>query len=194
MKGSPKASVTPNPIEPPVEHVDQGVASASSARQAVRFYESDASLARMVAEFLHQGFEAGNPGIVMATPDLRAAILHELTVRSLDAVDLQRSGDLLLLDARESLSTFMTHGQPDGRKFTDQMCQAIQRVCERRTRCTVRIFGQMVDVLWKDGQRDAAVKLEMLWNQLAKTEAFSLVCGYAMGNFYKDARSGKIFD
>lgn len=27
----------------------------------------------------------------------------------------------------------------------------------------------------------------MLWNDLAQTRDFSLLCGYAMGNFYKDA-------
>jgi hypothetical protein len=27
----------------------------------------------------------------------------------------------------------------------------------------------------------------MLWNDLARTFNFSLVCGYSMGNFYKDA-------
>ena len=27
----------------------------------------------------------------------------------------------------------------------------------------------------------------MLWNRLANTHDFSLLCGYAMGNFYKDA-------
>ena len=45
----------------------------------------------------------------------------------------------------------------------------------------------MVDVLWRDGQQDAAIHLEMLWNQLAHKQAFSLLCGYAMGNFYKDS-------
>ena len=33
----------------------------------------------------------------------------------------------------------------------------------------------------------AAIKLEMLWNLLANTHDFSLLCGYAMGQFYKDA-------
>jgi len=31
------------------------------------------------------------------------------------------------------------------------------------------------------------IRLEMLWNQLAMTHDFSLLCGYAMGNFYKHA-------
>jgi hypothetical protein len=45
----------------------------------------------------------------------------------------------------------------------------------------------MVDVLWKAGQDVAAIRLEMLWNKLAMTHDFSLLCGYAMGDFYKDA-------
>ena len=45
----------------------------------------------------------------------------------------------------------------------------------------------MVDLLWKDGLEDAAIRLETLWNQLANTEDFKLLCGYAMGNFYKGA-------
>src|SRR6266542_5962394 len=80
---------------------------------AVRFYENDRSLARIVTEFLHEGFHDGSPGIVVATPVLRAAILRELTDRSLDVVELQRSHDLLLLDAKETLSTFMSDGKPD---------------------------------------------------------------------------------
>jgi hypothetical protein len=45
----------------------------------------------------------------------------------------------------------------------------------------------MVDVLWKDGRDVAAIQLEMLWNRLARSHQFSLLCGYAMGSFYKDA-------
>jgi hypothetical protein len=50
----------------------------------------------------------------------------------------------------------------------------------------------MVDVLWRRGQTVAAVRLETLWNQLAQTHAFSLLCGYSMGNFYKDAMQDEI--
>jgi hypothetical protein len=162
-------------------------APGAAGYHAVRFYESDQSLARIVAGFLHEGLDSGTPGIVVATADLRAAILQELTDRSLDVVELQRSHNLLMIDAKEALATFMVDGQPNPRRFREQMCQVIERVCGNRVDCTVRIFGQMVDVLWKDGQRDSAVRLEVLWNQLARAKVFSLLCGYAMGSFYKDA-------
>ena len=154
---------------------------------AVRFYESERSLAKIVAEFLIEGFADSHPGIVVATPVMRAALVLELSSRSVDVVELQRSGQFVLLDADEQLAQFMSDGHPDPAGFNSMMCQAIDQVCRGRTNCKVRIFGQMVDVLWRAGQQDAAIHLEMLWNQLAHQQTFSLLCGYAMGNFYKDS-------
>ena len=46
----------------------------------------------------------------------------------------------------------------------------------------------MVDLLWQRGNADAAIRLEILWNQLASHYEFSLMCGYAVGHFYKETR------
>ena len=154
---------------------------------AVRFYENEKSLSQIVADFLAEGLAAGNPGIVVATPSQRAAIVRELVARSLDVIELQRSNDLVLLDGRDTLATFMTDGTLDAEAFKAIMCEAITSACRGRVDCTVRIYGQMVDILWQEGKQDAALRLEMLWNQLAQTHVFSLLCGYAMGQFYKDA-------
>jgi hypothetical protein len=153
----------------------------------VRFYENSESLCRMVAEFLGEGFVTGQPALVIATPEHRTGIVHELRARHFDVDGVQASGDLLLVDAREALSGFMVDGQPDAARFAASATESINRVCRGRTDCTVRAYGEMVDLLWKDGLTVAAVRLEMLWNQLAMTQDFSLLCGYAMGSFYKDA-------
>ena len=71
--------------------------------------------------------------------------------------------------------------------FVAAMTHVIEQVSRGRTNCTVRAYGEMVDVLWKNGQDVAAIRLEMLWNKLAATHRFSLLCGYAMGTFYKDS-------
>lgn len=169
-------------------------ARSASVRQyhAVRFYENERALAHIVAEFLEGGLRDGNPGIVVATPVQRAAIARELVVRGLDVVSLQESSDLLLLDAQQTLSSFLTNGRLDAKGFQDGMCAVIEKACRGRTNCTVRIYGQMVDILWQEGKRDLAIRLEMLWNQLARTQRFSLLCGYAIGPFYKDAHVDKI--
>ena len=141
----------------------------------------------IVAGFLADGLADGTPGIVVATPGQGAAIVRELGARGLDVMSLKQSDDLVLLDASDTLSSFMPDGKLDARAFNDSLCAVITRACRGRTDCTVRIYGQMVDVLWKEGKCDLAIRLEMLWNLLANTRRFSLLCGYAMGSFYKDA-------
>jgi hypothetical protein len=164
------------------------LSSSSSRYHAVRFYESDRSLAQIVADFLGEGLARNHPALVIATAAQRAAIVRQLVVKSFDVVHLQRAGDLVLLDAQETLGAFMVDGKADETEFKDVMCEVIKNACQGRANCTVRVYGQMVDVLWKDGQRDAAIRLEMLWNQLTAPEEFSLLCGYAIGNFYKDVK------
>jgi hypothetical protein len=165
---------------------------ATERHHAVRFYENEKSLAQIVAQFLSDGFAEGDPGLVVAVPTQRAAIVKELVARSVDVVQLQRSDDLIMLDAEETLSSFMKNGKPDAEAFEKSMCAILKKMCGGRPDCTVRIFGQMVDVLWKNNQQGAAISLEMLWNRLANTQAFSLLCGYAMGQFYKDANIQEI--
>jgi len=154
---------------------------------AVRFYEDKASLCRTVADFLGEGFALGHPGMVIATPRHRDALLSELRSRHVDVDRVQSADDLLLFDAREVLATFMVEGMPDATLFKGDIPAAIARLCRGRKECTVHTYGEMVDVLWQDGLTAAAIRLEMLWNQLAMTHDFSLLCGYAMGNFYKHA-------
>lgn len=153
---------------------------------AVRFYEDDNSLCRIVAGFLGEGFLGQEPGIVLATSAHRRLIVACLTERGLDVERLQAKGDLFLLEAEETLSQFMNGDSVDEPSFEAVMHNVIERACADRAGCTVRVYGEMVDVLWKRGQNIAAIKLEMLWNRLAGTHDFSLLCGYSMGHFYKN--------
>ena len=106
---------------------------------------------------------------------------------SLDPNVLQRTNQLLMLDAHDTLSQFMVGGAPDAARFKFAMTEALNRLCRQRTDCRVRCYGEMVDVLWQDGMTEAAIRLEILWNHLANTHAFALLCGYSLSNTYKDS-------
>jgi two-component system CheB/CheR fusion protein len=41
----------------------------------------------------------------------------------------------------------------------------------------------MVALLWAEGNRDAAIRLEELWNDLARRETFALLCAYPISHF-----------
>ena len=143
----------------------------------------------MVADFLCAGFTAGEPAIVVATPAHQQQIIGELTARQIDVDQVRRAGELVLLDAEETLGACMIDGAPDGELFASYIGTVLKQLGRIRPRVAVRAYGEMVDVLWKSGQTEAAVKLEVLWNALALQYNFSLLCGYAMGQFYKEPES-----
>ena len=161
-------------------------ASASSGHfHAVRFYEDEQSLYRIVADFVGDGLVAGQPAVVIATPVHREEISRELHALSFDVSRLRSNGELLMLDAEETLSTFMKDGVPDPAAFRRSVGRALDGAAAGRPKTTVRLYGEMVDCLWRNDAAAAAIRLEVLWNELASTCDFSLLCGYSMGNFYK---------
>jgi PAS domain S-box-containing protein len=152
----------------------------------VQFYESDDFLCDTVANFLGAGLEAGEPLLVIATAAHREAFRGRLALRGFDVEGACNSGQLTLLDARETLATFMVGGMPDWSRFKEVIGAIITSGRKGRDG-RVRAYGEMVDLLWRDGHPKAAIALEELWNDVGKIHSFSLLCAYVMGNFYKEA-------
>lgn len=170
-------------------------ASSTSAQypHSVKFYDDEESLGRTVAEFLAPGLQQRLPAIVIASPAHRTMIAKELKARGLNVRQLQQDGDLQLLDADEILARFMVGTEPDPARFHATVDELIARVCKDRLPCPVRAYGEMVDVLWKRANPEGAIHLERLWNRVATQAQFSLLCGYAVGNFYKEVERGPTF-
>jgi PAS domain S-box-containing protein len=171
---------------------DRGDGSSDAERgfaspgHIVQFYESEHFLATTVAEFLATGLAAGQPVVVIATAPHRTALAGVLRSRGLDMDHTRRTGQLIALDARETLDRIMVGAIPDRARFRHVVGKTIERSRRRGRHAVVRLYGEMVDLLWSEGNIDGAIRLEELWNELADTYAFSLLCAYAMGHFYKE--------
>jgi hypothetical protein len=165
-------------------------AESPAYHHAVQFYGNDQSLFTTVSGFLAQGLVDGNPGLMIATPAHARSILEHLRRRLIDTDRAQHLGDLVVLDAKQTLALFMKGEVPDESAFEANVGRVIEQVIKGRPhQAMVRAYGEMVDVLWKQGRSDAAIRLEMLWNTLANRYGFALLCGYAVGNFYKQTRA-----
>lgn len=155
----------------------------------VQFYENEHFLAAAVADFLAAGISVGQPLIVIATQEHREEFLRRLKAKGLDVEYASRNGFLTMLDAREMLAHFMERDVPDADRFRSTVGSVINKSLGLSSHRCVRAYGEMVDLLWKDGNTEGAIRLEELWNDLATTHSFSLLCAYAMGNFYKEAHT-----
>jgi KaiC/GvpD/RAD55 family RecA-like ATPase len=150
----------------------------------VQFYGSDRSLVTTVAGFLAEGLAVGEPAIVVATSAHCAGIVAALGELLIDCGRAVRNGDLILLDADATLDLFLVGNTPSPELFEENLGRLIEQATNGRE-TVVRAYGEMVDVLWKQGRSEAAINLEILWNALSLKYHFTLLCGYAMGSFDK---------
>jgi len=144
----------------------------------VCFYEDSPSLARTVARFIGEGLAARQTAVIVATAKHGASIGAQLTATGVDFHQQIDHGELLILDADEVLDRLMVGNRPDAQRFEDTINPILDKAAGSRKRL-VRIYGEMVDVLWSDGREDAALSLETLWHQLIAARKCSLLCGYS---------------
>jgi PAS domain S-box-containing protein len=151
----------------------------------VQFYREDHSLAVALAQYLGTALSNGEAAIVVATQPHNDALVTELKLKGHDLHPLIEQGRYLFFEASDLLSQFMRDGIPNAAQFSALMGALIARAKSAVTHeppC-VAIFGEMVAILWAQGNHEGAIKLEGLWNDLAKTHSFTLRCAYPMTGF-----------
>jgi PAS domain S-box-containing protein len=158
----------------------------------VQFYHDENVLYDAVASFAATGLAAGEPVILIATGAHEGALVNRLRLSGCRLDSASVTGQLTLLDARDTLSKFIVGGEPDWEKFSSIVGGLIEKSREGRREAQVRVYGEMVDLLWRDGNKQAAIRLEELWNDLARLHRFSLLCAYAMSGFYEAGDGGQI--
>ncbi len=152
----------------------------------VQFYESDSFLLDSLTGFIGAGLCENDACIVVATKPHRDALDERLQACGIDVDAAKATGQFISLDAAETLAKFTIDGSPDHATFRSEVGSLIAGAAE--TRSNVRVFGEMVALLWADGNSSAALNLEELWNDLHKDRPFSLFCAYPMEGFGGDSR------
>jgi len=165
----------------------------SAGDHIVHFYEDDEFLFDSVAHYAAAGLAAREPVLIVATEPHRVAFAERLRRNGAFPDVAIASGQLTMLDAGETLLRFMVGDEPDWERFQQTLGPALEKCRASRSGARVRVFGEMVDLLWRGGNRVAAVRLEEFWNGLARLQSFTLLCAYGMGNFYMPG-DGELFD
>jgi hypothetical protein len=147
----------------------------------VAFYDAEAFLARTVARFLQTGFERGERCVVIATDEHRETFETALRARRIPLRQLRRAGRYVEHDAADILARLAPDGVLDGAYFDREVGGPLAD--DLRAGRRVRVFGEMVALLWGRGHLTTALELEDRWNGLQATTPFPLLCGYPLGAF-----------
>jgi len=151
----------------------------------VQLYDSDSYLTESVCDFIGTGLLHGEEAVVIATRAHRESLEIALSRKGLDLTAARVEGRYLTLDAASTLSGFMVDGDIDFALLEKTIADfGARRTNEGRP---LRIYGEMVALLWKDGNVSASIRLEDFWNSLLDVQPVKLMCGYPIQSFSREA-------
>ena len=148
---------------------------------ACHFYDDDAELSGTVAAFFGPAFVNSDALIAIGTRAHMAAIEQRLRTDGHDVDGARLRGQYVSLDVDRVLPRLLRNGLPNEETFRDVVGVHVQRLADAHG--NVRAFGEIVNVLWRQGKRAAALRLEDLWNEALGHHPLTLLCGYATRSF-----------
>lgn len=154
-------------------------------RHEVGFYSDDASLLEGFTQFIGAALKAGNAAIVVATESHRDGLLPRLHAHGSDIGAAIEQGRYISLDVADTLSTFMVNGLPDRARFWEVVGDLIVGAAEfaKAEQPRVAACGECAPLLWAQGKVEEAIRLEHLWDEIAKTHEVDILCGYPLDSF-----------
>lgn len=150
--------------------------AADGCEHAVQFYESDTALSAAVCQHVGPPLSRGEAAVVIATGPHRDLFEAGLVRDGLDLTAARARDAFVSLDAAELMEAFIVRGEIDATGFHEVMA-GLMRAAGAKGR-PVRVYGEMVALLWDEGNVLGAIELEGLWNELARELPFSLLCAY----------------
>ena len=148
----------------------------------MHFFQSDAALVKEVAAFTSNGLQAGAPVLVIATSARVAAFRSQMSALGTDAQTAVDQGRLRFFDAQAMIEELLRGGTPDRERFHAHVRSVLPQAGADGE--PVRIYQEVVDVLWRRQLQPAALLLEEMWDQVATTHRLALLCAYATKNFH----------
>jgi DNA-binding NarL/FixJ family response regulator len=193
-KGLPSRNWISTPIAPVSGQFSvEEVLPSSAAKKSkishcheVQFYSDDEALLLGLTCFVEAALKAKNPVIVVATESHRTGLFERLLAQGVDGAAAIEQGFYLPMDVDLALSAFMVSGLPDRVRFLSVLGDLISSAAKGADHPRVVAYGEIAPTLWRRGQAEAAILVEHLSDELARTQNVEILCGYVLNSFQRE--------
>jgi DcmR-like sensory protein len=165
------------------------LAAAGPRDHIVQLYQDQQFLNRAVCRFAAGAIANGEGVILVPTAAHWEAFRPRLEAEGVDVEGSQARGQLTVVDADELLPRFMRDAMPDAPVFLGLAAQVIAKARGQDRYPKVRWWGEMVNVLWEQGNVAASMSLEDQFDRLAKHHEIAIFCSFVMDNFNSEVHS-----
>jgi hypothetical protein len=165
------------------------LAAAGPKDHIVQLYQDQQFLNRAVCRFAAGAIANGEGVILVPTAAHWEAFRPRLEAEGVDVKAAQGSGQLTVVDADELLPRFMKDTMPDAPVFLGLAADVIADARGEGRFPKVRWWGEMVNVLWEQGNVAASMSLEDQFDRLAHHHEIAIFCSFVMDNFNSEVHS-----
>jgi hypothetical protein len=144
--------------------------TSSPHEHLIEIYKSESAFIDGLVEFASEGLGVGEAFLMIATSGHHDAVERALCERGHDL----DADTFIAFDAEATLARIMVDGELDAQRFEAVIGAMLARASTRGR--PVRAFAEMVALLWMQDRREAAMRIEQLWNLMLRRHRLSLFC------------------
>jgi hypothetical protein len=159
------------------------LADPATGSHIVYPYTDESKVVQAIRHYTSSGLSRDEAVVLIVSEPHRESLILLLKAEAFNIERLQSKGQLVILDAGQLLSSLMVGDRPDATVFRALIKRIIDQAGRDLTsgrHRKVRLFGEMVSILWRSGQPQAALRLEELWNEVTDNYPVSLFCTYML--------------
>jgi hypothetical protein len=171
------------------ESWDGLLSSAGPRDHIVQLYQDQQFLNRAVCRFAAGAIANGEGVILVPTAAHWEAFQPRLEAEGVDVKAARSRGQLTVVDADETLPRFMRDSMPDAPVFLGLAANVVSEARDKDRYPKVRWWGEMVNVLWEQGNVAASMSLEDQFHHLANHHEIAIFCSFVMDNFNSEVHS-----
>jgi DNA-binding NarL/FixJ family response regulator len=156
------------------------LSTVAGSRHAVQFHANDSHYLNEISQLVGATLRSGEQVAIVTSEATRTGIAQRLQARQIDLAMLAQRGQYVAQDSALALSHAMREGRPDKERVAEMIhgLDLFRLAGPNGPRGRLTVCGDMSGSLCRNGDFEAALELERIWDDLTRALPFFTVCSY----------------
>jgi DNA-binding NarL/FixJ family response regulator len=155
------------------------LSAVAGSRHAVQFHANDSHYLDEISQLVGATLRSGEQVVLVTSETTRIGVAQRLQARQLNLATLAEREQYVATDSALALSQVMHDGKPDKERLAEVIHGLDRlRLAAPNGPGRLTIVGDMTVSLCRNGDFEAALEVERIWNELTRALPFFTICSY----------------
>ena len=161
------------------------LSAVAGSRHTVQFHANDSHFLDEVSQLVGATLRSDEQVVIVASEATRIGVAQRLQASQMNLAMLAERGQYVAMDSALALSQVMHDGRPDKARLAEMIngLDRLRLAVPNGPRGRLTIVGDMTVTLCRNGDFEAALEVERIWNELTRPLPFFTICSYPIDCF-----------